>query len=235
MEELFRLRYQVYSECELAPLLTTNEYRIDMDIYDLHSRHFGIFLNNDLIAGVRAVIDKRDYYNPDVYETGRKYGIYSSDKSSQEELIETEYPDFPFLSYPTVPAEIRQFYEEQKKDKKIFMVSRCAISANHRGLKTIQFLTESIAITISIFCGNKVGMAMSDVTVSHSKFYNRYGYSPIAKAPYYDVNGVPAICCLAVLLSSILSLSTIPQYLHSKFEAMIEEYNKTKMIIQKIQ
>jgi hypothetical protein len=40
---------------------------------------------------------------------------------------------------------------------------------------------------------------------------------------------------MTIVLSTHLALSTIPQYLHPKFEAMIEEYLKTKMIKQIIQ
>jgi hypothetical protein len=234
MEKLFRLRYEVYSESGMSPFLKPNVHRIDMDVYDLHSRHFGIYLNNDLIAGVRAVIDKGDYYNPDVYEIGRKYGVYADDKSSQVELLRSDYPDFPFLSYPTVPVDVKQFYEEQKKDKKVFMSSRCVIDANHRGLKTIQFLTESILTIGILLCGEKAGMAVTDVSVPHSKFYPRYGFKSIENAPVYFLWDF-SIVTLTIFLSTNLAVSSIPQYLHPKFEAMIEEYNRTKMIIQKIQ
>jgi hypothetical protein len=103
MEKLFRLRYRVYSESDLAPFLKKNDHQVDKDVYDLHSRFYGIYCNDQLIAGVRAVIDRRDYYNPEVYEIGRKYGIYAEDKSNHEKLINSDYADFPFLSYSGVP------------------------------------------------------------------------------------------------------------------------------------
>jgi hypothetical protein len=193
MEKLFRLRYQVYSESDLAPFLKKNEHQVDMDVYDLHSRFYGIYCKDQLVAGVRAVIDRRDYYNPEVYDIGSKYGIYSEDKSSQEKLIRADYADFPFLSYAGVPEEVKQFYETQKKDKKVYMSSRCVIDANHRGLKIIQFLTESIAILITQLCGEKVGLAITDVSISHSKFYSRYGFFPIETAPTYVVNNIQGV------------------------------------------
>jgi hypothetical protein len=144
MEKLFGLRYKVYSECELAPFLAKNEYHIDMEVYDLHSRFFGIYCSNELVSGVRAVHNKRDYFNYKVFEIGHKFNLYSEDKDSQAKLENLDYPDFPFLSYPEVPQEIKQFYEDQRKDRKVYMSNRCVIDTNHRGLKTIQLLTEEL-------------------------------------------------------------------------------------------
>jgi hypothetical protein len=113
------------------------------------------------------------------------------------------------------------------------MVSRCVIDADHRGLKTIQFLTESIAVIISLFCGEKVGMAISDVSISHSRFYSRYGFSPIETAPTYAVNNIPALI-LAICLSTNLSQSSFPQNFHSKFEEMAAEYSTTGRIVKNL-
>ena len=229
LEQLFRLRYQVYANSELAPFLKVNKYQIDIDIYDLHSRFYGIYCEDEIVAGVRAVIDKKEYYNPIVYDIGSKYKLYDEENNSQAKLINSNYAEFPFLSYTGIPEEVKQFYENQRKDKKVYMVSRCAINPTHRGLKTIQFLTEGIAIIITLLCGEQVGLSISDVSFSHSKFYSRYGYSPIKDAPTYSVNGITAIC-LAMYLSTNYNLSSVPQHLHSKFEAMAEEFESTGKI-----
>ena len=229
LEQLFRLRYQVYANSELAPFLYKNEHQIDMDIYDLHSRFFGIYFENELVAGVRAVIDKRECYNPMVYEIGYEYNLFNEESNSQAKLANSGYADFPFLSYPCIPEEVKQFYENQRKSKKVYNICRCVINPAFRGLKTIQFLTEGIAIIITLLCGEQVGLSISDVSFSHSKFYSRYGYSPIKDAPTYSVNGITAIC-LAMYLSTNYNLSSVPQHLHSIFEAMAEEFESTGKI-----
>lgn len=233
LEKLFRLRYQVYANSELAPFLKVNKYQIDIDIYDLHSRLYGIFCEDEIVAGVRAVIDKREYYNPRVYDIGSKYKFFNKEANSQEKLINRDYADFPFLSYQSIPKEIKLFYQNQSKDKKVFMSSRCVIDANHRGLKTIQFLTEGIITIGNLLCGENIGLAVTDVNLSHSRFYCRYGFSPIVGASQYTINRLTGIC-LAMALSINLSSSSIPEYLHPKFEVMLEEYRKTSMLQQYI-
>jgi hypothetical protein len=173
LEVMFKLRYNVYANSELVPFLETNKYQIDLDIYDLHSRFFGIWCNNELIGGVWAVLDKREFYNPLVYEIGYKYNIYNEEQNNMEKLVNANYADFPFLSYTCTPAEIKQFYEEQKKDKKVFMSSRCIISKEYRGLKTIQLLKESIIMIGMLLCGEKVGLAVTDGSNRHTKFFSR--------------------------------------------------------------
>lgn len=229
IEDFLKLRYLVYCESGFSPLLKQNEHHVDMDIWDLHSRFFGIYVHEELIAGARIVIHKEDYFNREVYEIGRKFGLYNDDKSSRDKLLQMEYADFPFLSYPGVPNEIKQFYADQRKTKKVFMVSRCVIHPDHRGLKTMQFLTEGIASQLSIFCGDQVGLAMSDVSISHSKFYGRYGYYPVEAAPVYDLKGIP-VTCLAIYLSTNLRISSFPEHLHQKLEEMIAEYHITGAI-----
>jgi hypothetical protein len=114
------------------------------------------------------------------------------------------------------------------------MSSRCVIDANHRGLKTIQVLTESILTIGILLCGETVGMAVTDVSIPHSRFYPRYGFRKIENTPEYFLYNLSFVT-LTINLSTNLAQSSIPQYLHPKFEAMIEEYNRTKMIIHKIQ
>lgn len=229
IEEFFLLRYQVYNESDLAPFLKQNVHQIDMDVYDLHSRFFGIYCNSELIAGVRTVIHKEDYFNPKVYEIGKWYGIYTEDQSSREKLLQLNYPDFPFLSYPEVPNEIKQFYENQRKDKKVFMVSRCVIHPAHRGLKTMQMLTEGIATALCLMIKRNLGLVVTDVCVPHSKFYGRYGFNSMQNASTYIVHGNKGIC-LAMLVSTNLIKTSFPQYLHSKFEQLILEYSLTHKI-----
>ncbi|MFH1118894.1 MAG: hypothetical protein V1775_03670 [Bacteroidota bacterium] len=227
--KLFRLRYQVYGNSDLAPLLKKNEHEMDIDVFDLHSRFFGIWCNNELAAGIRAVVDKRDYYNPLVYEIGHKYNFYNGEADSQEKLVSAGFADFPFLSYASVPVEIKRFYDEQRKDKKVFMSSRCVIDENYRGLKTIQFLTEGIIMIGMLLSGEKAGLAVTDVSILHSKFYDRYGFSPIKNCSEYYIGERPSMT-IAMFLSTSLSLSSVPQYFHSKFEEMMLEYSSTHKI-----
>jgi hypothetical protein len=233
LEQLFKLRYKVYADCELAPFLNKNDHQLDMDIYDLHARFFGIYSNDCLIAGARVVVEKTENYNPTVYEIGNRYKFYNGNSNSHKKLKKHDIPDFPFLNYPGIPQGVKQFYENQRKDKKVYNVCRCVIDPVFRGLKTIQFLTEGIAIIITLLCGEQVGLSISDVSFSHSKFYSRYGYSPIKDAPTYSVNGITAIC-LAMYLSTTWPISSVPQHLHPKFAVMLEEYRKTRILEREI-
>ena len=77
LEMAFRLRYEVYSSCRCSMFLNTNLNKIDIDSYDLHSKHFGLFIHENELAGYfRVVLDKNEYYNPDVLEIGRKFHFF---------------------------------------------------------------------------------------------------------------------------------------------------------------
>jgi hypothetical protein len=200
-----------------------------MDIYDLHSRFFGIWCNDELIGGVRAVIDKREFYNPLVYKIGHQYDIYNEAQNNKEKLVTANYADFPFLSYACTPSEIKQFYEEQKKDKKVIMSSRCIISEEHRGLKTIQLLTESIIMIGMLLCGEKAGLAVTDGSIRHTKFFSRYGFSRIRNVPVYSIYGIEAEA-ISMLLTTNLEKSSIPQYFHKMFQEMVDEFKNSNQI-----
>jgi hypothetical protein len=229
LEKFFQLRFQVCSDSQLAPFLSKNDHQVDIDIYDLHARLFGLFCDNNLVGGIRLVLDKKELYIPEVYEIGHKYGIFGADVDSKEKLEKTDYPEFPFLSYQRVPKQMISFYQKNKNNKKICAASRCVITNSHRGLKTIQFLTESIITVGNLYCGKKTGLGFADVNLSHSKFYCRYGFAPIENEPVYFVHEVPAVT-LTISLSTSLTSSSIPQHLHSKLEEMIHEYSSTNRI-----
>ena len=57
-----RLRYTIYNSTRCAGFLKTNEEEIDVDHYDLKSRHYGLFVEEadeqKLIGGLRIIQNK---------------------------------------------------------------------------------------------------------------------------------------------------------------------------------
>jgi hypothetical protein len=82
-----------------------------------------------------------------------------------------------------------------------------------------------------LLCGEKAGLAVTDVCISHSKFYPRYGFSPIQDAQLYYVHDLSFVT-LTMFLSANISLSSIPQYFHSKFVAMLDEFTSNGKIVR---
>ena len=56
LEKFMRLRYETYFNSSMRNFLQINDEKIDIDIYDLHSRHFGLFCEEKPIGFIRVVI-----------------------------------------------------------------------------------------------------------------------------------------------------------------------------------
>jgi len=60
LRALLKLRYKVYRESRLQQFVPENECGIDLDGYDLRSRHFGLFKNNSHPIGYMRVVEDND-------------------------------------------------------------------------------------------------------------------------------------------------------------------------------
>jgi hypothetical protein len=78
-------------------------------------------------------------------------------------------------------------------------------------------------------CGDKVGLAVTDGSIRHTKFFSRYGFSTVEDAPSYCIYDIP-VETIFMHLSTNPANSYIPEYFHSKFEKMMVEYKSTGKI-----
>ena len=119
LETFLKLRYETYvNSRSLRHFLTENEARIDMDVYDLHAKHFGLFQGVEPAGYIRVVAHKSQCYNPDVFAIGVRNQIFQSYIHREKELTKHPYPDFPFLSYDQIPQEVCKYYSSLSMQEK---------------------------------------------------------------------------------------------------------------------
>jgi predicted GNAT family N-acyltransferase len=223
LENAFRLRYEVYSNSSNQVFLKQNSHKVDINIFDLHSKHYGLFAENNELAGyLRVVLGRNELYNSEVFEIGKKLEIFTESEHSFENIKKIATADFPFLSFPTVPDSIKSCYNTLKSKKEGFVeAGRIAVSEKYRGARISTFLIEcAVVIYVILSIGQR--HAVICCSKEHSFFYQRYGFKPFGQSEPYDVFRTKKMA-----LSLSLSLSSIPKYLHEKFEQMAAGFKKS--------
>jgi predicted GNAT family N-acyltransferase len=224
LERAFRFRYEEYSRSRLCRFLKQNQSKLDIDIYDLHSRHFGLFNGyNEMIGCLRVVMDKRKFYNNYVFEVGQKFNFFSKTENSLEGMRNSETADYPFLSYPNVPPSLLSHYNSLKaRNVELAEASRLIIKENFRGFRTSAFLIDCAMMLFIILCSEH-RHAVIDCCKDHRLFYERYGFRPfgdVTEYNLYDMN-LDFIC---------LALSETPKNLPVRIEEMKSQYQETGKI-----
>ena len=187
LEQAFRLRYEVYSKSRLNPWLKKNIFQIDIDIFDLHSAHFGIFTSeNDLIGYLRVVHDKTNFYNKTVFEIGTKYFFFDENHHSWNSIINSQDADFPCLSYPNIPDQVLLHYHILRTKCKGFTeASRLIIKEEYRGFKMSSFLIDCALVLFILIC-NGEKYALMSCCKEHCSFYEKYGFHPLGNGLSYS-------------------------------------------------
>jgi hypothetical protein len=220
LEQFFRLRYKIYKDSRMKAFLKENAHGVDMDIYDLHSLHYGLFCEQKPVGYLRLVLYKTECYNSKVLELGKKFGVYTDSIHAYPAILQLSYPDFPFLNYPAVPHSMKLYYEDSLNKKTGFMeASRLVILPDFRQSLLTKYLIEcAITIYATIFIHSKQGVI--NCIKRHETFYTQYGFSPIENSEGAYVIG-------DALTRLMLYYKSIPQYLFSLIETMANEFRNT--------
>jgi predicted GNAT family N-acyltransferase len=222
LEQAFRLRYEVYSNSRNRVFINQNEFGLDLDNFDLHSNHYGIYSpDNVLIGYLRVVLDRNEYYNFGVFEIGLKFGIFCKSIHSNENIKKVDYAEYPFLSYPNLPESVKSKFTSLKNSNQLFAeASRLIIAENFRGFRTSAFLIECAMVLFIIICQGKRN-AIVNCCKDHKSFYERYGFRTFSDEQDFNIFG---------MTKETLYLSTLPDNLPSKFEEMKAQYSITGKI-----
>ncbi len=221
--EVLRLRYRIYRGCHLHEVIPENAAQIDIDSWDLHSRHYGLFRNDGqgqtLIGTSRVVEDTTQVISPLMLGVLGEYPEFR-----QSALRDARYPLPSFLWAPE-PAHLWKLLNEWRAaNENCVEASRIAIDKSCRGLVYICHIFESI-VAIHFF-GLGATRALGIAKLTFKAFYGRYGFTPIAgleRFPYLHC-GKSGTCLagspstvpadvrshLARLAANYLSLGEIP-------------------------
>ncbi|MBK9488548.1 MAG: GNAT family N-acetyltransferase [Haliscomenobacter sp.] len=110
LKKAFRLRYEVYEQSRMQFLLTPNEAKMDLDVFDLHSRHFGFFHNHEIAGYIRIVVDRKSYFNSIVASIGLENHVFAPPKFIENNYAYNGEANFPFLSYAGAPIMLKLLY-----------------------------------------------------------------------------------------------------------------------------
>ena len=214
LQILLSLRYQVYRETNLKYFIEENEYGIDLDGYDLISRHFGLFENNlEPVGYMRVVEDAGRSQSEIIVELLKK----------QPKLVEkiNTNPEAPFPSMIYWDKEINQLYQKLKNNQKgLVEGSRYVLKHNCRSLCLSKFMLES-AFAIYLFYYSDY--AIVSCTPAHKRFYSRYGFSTLTGTLNREFDGFQGCCLLG-------SASNVPNSQCHKLQQMANVYKNTRQI-----
>ena len=218
LEKAFRFRYEVYSKSRLNRFLKQNQCNLDIDIHDLHSRHFGLFIGNiEMIGYLRVVLSKETFFNDKVSEVINKFNFISLIEPASEDTKRERVADYPFLSHPNLPLSLITRYNLLKNQNiEIAEASRLIIKDDHRGIKTSAFLIECAMMLFIMICSSQRHAVIS-CCKDHRLFYERYGFRPFdddTEFNLYDMK-LDTVC---------LTLSEYPKNLPGRIEEMKSQY-----------
>jgi len=227
LEKACRFRYREYANCRLAPFLKRNADMIDLDVFDLHSRHFGLFTGDNILIGhERAVLERHEYFNQMAFDIGMKHGIFTIDEHSHENLKKSSIPDFPFLCHPIKDNAITSLYQAlRSRNEKFAQGSRLILSEDFRGCRKTLFFLMECCMMLVVNISSKRSNVINDCSREHSLFYERYGFRPFAGANEFNLFGIRG-----KIMWMEKSLGAMPADLRLKFERMSLEFTQTGYI-----
>lgn len=224
LETAFRFRYDVYSQSEMnAFLLKPNDHQWDIDGYDLHSYHFGLFNEGEIVGYLRIVHKPLGFINQCV-------ASFLTDKAI---TLKTPQTELPLLSYTGVPSDIKQFYAKEILTRPIVEASRIIVSPKYRNMKLAHIITESIMAPIMLMFGEQKGLVAISCDCPYEVYYKSYGFDRLANVGAYSILG-RNFDRVAISLSLNLSLSLehcdVPTNYHGLLQSMVREYSTTGQI-----
>jgi len=166
LQEYFRFRYRIYSQSRQVGLLNDKEEGQDIDRYDTCARHYGWYLNGELVGCVRFV-------EPDESEDA-----------------------MPMLSYMTESGPrnaVKQFIAERRcQGEPMVEASRFCLAPEHRGLRTAKEFVLAMVRTMQPL-GYEQGLF--DCDKRHSAFYSLLGFADLEDAGSFWLPGPKYIAC----------------------------------------
>ncbi|MFH1118895.1 MAG: hypothetical protein V1775_03675 [Bacteroidota bacterium] len=225
LEKAFRMRYKVYSKCRMQSFLKKNDYSIDIDHYDVHSRHYSLDCNDTNIGYLRVVLPKNEISQDSVLELAAKYELFDDYQS----YLTSDVAPYPFLKYKGVPSGYWNFYKNLiLRNEKLAEASRLVLDPEYRTIRSSKFLIECAIVLYFLICDG-IKHALISCFADHAAFYHHYGFEEIEKCNGYKLPGIDKAPSFLTL-----SLSSIPVRNKSRFQNMANEFRTTGKIAMEI-
>ncbi|MES2559206.1 MAG: GNAT family N-acyltransferase [Bacteroidota bacterium] len=226
LEKCFQMRYAVYAESANKVRLKQNPIRIDINVFDVHAKHYCLRKDDSIIGYLRLVLPSLELVNESVLEIGDSYSLPLKAEYSRQK----QNAPYPFLSYTNVPPSHWNYYTEIRiKGEQLIEASRLILHPEYRGLNVSRFLVECALVLYIEHC-DQTKHAIVDCFTNHSTFYKSYGFSKINEDPYL-LFGIPNDTLTLPPLSQ--ENDRIPSDIRNRLTEMAEEY-KVKGVLERV-
>lgn len=166
----FLFRYKIYSESELKIFLKENTFKINIDCFDCHSKHYALLYDDSIIGYMRVILPKDDYTNQDVIEIGTMYNLLNKRKNAYANM---ESP-FQLLSSKSSGKKHWQLISDPlNRNESSAGSSRFMLHPEHRTVSALKFLCEcEVALHLLLCIAYKQGITC--VRRQQAPFYEYY-------------------------------------------------------------
>ena len=167
LQEYYRFRYRIYSESRQAGFVAGQEEGMDIDRYDARARHYGWYLNGELVGCIRFV-------EPDESEDALPMLRYMTESGPRK-------------------AAKRFIAERRKRSEPIVEASRFCVAPEYRGLRTAKEFVLAMVRTMQPL-GYEHGLF--DCDVKHGAFYSLLGFDTNEAAGRFQLPGLQYRSCV---------------------------------------
>lgn len=220
LEILLRLRYHAFRDSQLKGFVAENETGLDLDCYDLRSRHFGLFHhaeNHTVAVGYHRVVS--DEYGPHWQNI---MTLASQSSQQYERVCQTPVKPLPLMTYHPQAKILEDYYNQLKSEgRKICEGSRLTLSEPFRSIELVRHIIGSAVTIFFDICRYDLGLVA--LSPSHRRFYTPFGFTDVDQINVFKIFGV-SLTCLKI------TANAIPKTLKNSIHQMGEAFEETGMI-----
>ena len=215
LEPLLRLRYKVFKEESTTDdLFPENDLELDLDFYDLRSRHFGVYhIENDRETPVgyqRLILEEETRIAPSLRR-------WAADKPVLMERLAPQTKKAPLylMTLNSSDAMWKYFFEKKDWGASFAEASRICVLNEHRSFGVTKFIFYSDMAVVFWILKSDIGI--TSCTTKQAILHRRLGLKVIPGCNY-DKNGVEC---------SVLDVrqSDFSPHQYEELEKMAEAYH----------
>lgn len=185
LDALFELRYQEFKQSSNEKIVTSTTNKLDVDIYDFRSKHYGLFLcegdsKPKLVGGVRLVFDEQftNFEQEKVWLNHYKKTM----------VIKQNSAPFPLNAYVVNRDRVESVYQEYKSQNYTLReVGRLVIAQHVRSYPLMCFMMQAAA-AVSFYIYNS-DYIWAGCHTEHLSFYKRWGFVDFTTTRYKGQDG----------------------------------------------
>ncbi len=179
LEQLFRLRYRCFRGSKLAGLIANNDSELDIDSYDLRSRHFGLFECTG--SGERLVGNHRHVYDCEQPAAEAIRALVAKQPELRDRVLAVPEHPYPVLSYWPDKEPIYALHREAcARGETLIEASRLALDPSVESLAVVNFMFEATVASYQALGGTR---ALTVINSNRKRYYSRYGFTTASALP----------------------------------------------------